>query len=288
MPERPHRTLEVLEAGPQSSVQDLGRPGHAHLGVPRSGALDAPALRLGNRLVGNPEDAAGIECLLGGLVVRLARATTVAVTGASVMPDVDGRAMAWGSPLSLPAGATVSLGSFRSGLRCYLAVAGAVRTAPVLGSRSSDLLSGIGPPVLGAGDVLALGEPTGPPGLADAVPLPHEPVLRLTLGPRDDCFEAASLAGLDGSAYVVGEESNRIGLRLSGAALRRNDSTELPSEGMVLGAVQVPPDGQPVVFLADHPTTGGYPVIGVVEPADLAVCAQVRPGERVTLRVVWR
>ena len=118
--------------------------------------------------------------------------------------------------------------------------------------------------------------------------LTREPVLRLTLGPRDDCFDAASLAGLDGSSYVVGEKSNRIGLRLSGAALRRNDSGELPSEGMVLGAVQVPPDGQPVVFLADHPTTGGYPVIGVVEPADLAVCAQLRPGERVTLRVVRR
>ena len=127
MPERPERTLEVLGAGPQSTVQDLGRPGHAHLGVPRSGALDAPVLRLANRLVGNPEDAAGIECLLGGLVVRFARATTVAVTGAPVTPEVDGRAMAWGSPLSLPAGATLSLGPFRSGLRCYLAVAGGGR-----------------------------------------------------------------------------------------------------------------------------------------------------------------
>ncbi len=291
-PVRTGRSLHVLEAGPESTVQDLGRPGNAHLGVPRSGALDVPALRLANRLVGNAEDAAGIECLLGGLVVRFSRAMTVAVTGAQVAPVVNARAKAWGSPVPVPAGATLSLGALRSGLRCYLAVAGGIATLPVLGSRSADVLSGLGPAPLQPGDVLPVGPATRAPARAEAVP-PRQgaAVIRIRLGPREDRFSARSLAGLDGSSYLVGEASNRIGLRLEGTALSRADGTdtgELPSEGMVLGAVQVPPDGQPVVFLADHPTTGGYPVVGVLLAEDLAVCAQLRPGESVTVRVVRR
>lgn len=282
----PERWLDVVAAGPQTTVQDLGRPGHAHLGVPRSGALDEPAHRLANRLVGNPESAATLECLLGGLSLRVGDAVTVAVTGATVSVRVAGRAVAWGAPVSVPAGATVELGQATRGLRAYVGVAGGVAVPEVLGSRSTDLLAGLGPPVLADGFRLPVGPATGRPGEGEAVPVRVSGVLRVRLGPRDDWFTPEAVAALDGSTYVVTGESNRIGLRLDGPAIARRDDAELPSEGMVLGAVQVPPDGMPVVFLNDHPVTGGYPVVGVVVAEDLAGCAQLRPGEPVRVRVV--
>jgi biotin-dependent carboxylase-like uncharacterized protein len=289
MPDRPRadRRLEVVDPGALTTVQDLGRPGHAHLGVPRSGALDQPALRLANRLVGNPESAAGLETTLTGAAFRLVRATTLSVTGARCVVRVDGRAAAWGTALSVPAGAEVRVGEATDGVRSYVALAGGVDVVPVLGSRSTDLLSGLGPPPLEAGDRIALGEPTGEPDGTEAVPVPMRPELRLRLGPRADWFVSSALSALDGATYEVAADSNRIGLRLTGPAIERADGyDELPSEGMVLGAVQVPPSGQPVVFLHDHPTTGGYPVVAVVDEGDLPVCAQARPGDRLTLRVV--
>ncbi len=281
------RELEVRSAGPQVTVQDLGRPGQAHLGVPRSGALDTPAHRLANRLVGNDESAATLECLGGQLSVLTRTAVTIAVTGAHVPVTVAGRGQEWGNAVSVAAGSVVELGAATQGLRAYLAVSGGVMVEPVLGSRSTDLLSGLGADQVREGDVLPLGEPHRSPSPVDAGRPPRRSrELRLRLGPRDDWFEAASIEALSGSAYVVGSDSNRIGLRLEGEPIRRRGDDELPSEGMVLGAVQVPPNGQPVVFLNDHPTTGGYPVVGVVMLEDLAVCAQLRPGDEVTLRVV--
>lgn len=280
------RALEVTATGPHVTVQDLGRPGHAHLGVPRSGALDQPAHRLANRLVGNDESDATLECLGGQLVLVARSALTIAVTGARVGVTVAGRAREWGSAVSVPAGAAVELGAPTRGLRAYLAVSGGIEVAPVLGSRSTDVLSGIGPDVVSDGDVLPVGAPRRPPVPVDAVwGVTATEEIRLRLGPRDDWFVAGSVAALDGAEYVVGSDSNRIGLRLHGEPVRRRRTEQLPSEGMVLGAVQVPPSGQPVVFLNDHPTTGGYPVVGVVVPEDLAVCAQLRPGESVRLRV---
>ena len=282
----PERFLDVVAAGPQTTVQDLGRPGLAHLGVPRSGALDQPAHRLANRLVGNAESAATLECLLGGVAFRVGHAVTVAVTGASVPVRVDGRGEAWGSAVSVPAGALVELGRPDSGLRAYLAVAGGVDVPQVLGSRATDLLSGIGPDLVADGDRLPVGAVAGRPRAGEAVPARPVAELRVRLGPRDDWFTRASVEAFHGSTYTVTGESNRIGLRLDGPGLERRDDAELPSEGMVLGAVQVPPEGQPVVFLHDHPVTGGYPVIGVVVPDDLPVCAQLRPGDAVRIRVV--
>ncbi len=281
------RVLEVSSAGPQATVQDLGRPGHAHLGVPRSGALDAPAHRLANRLVGNEESAATIECLGGQLSFRPRSAVTIAVTGAVVRVRVAGRGRDWGNAVPVAGGELVELGAPTQGLRAYVAVSGGIEVPMVLGSRSTDLLSGLGPEPVADGDVLEV----GPPGRwsvgVDAVATaPLSPVLRLRLGPRADWFDEAAVESLHGSTYDVGSASNRIGLRLEGEPLPWREKGELPSEGMVLGAVQVPPSGQPVVFLNDHPTTGGYPVVAVLEPADLAVCAQLRPGDRVTLRVV--
>jgi len=286
VPDLPRTVLEVIDAGTLTTVQDLGRPGWAHLGVPRSGALDEPALRLANRLVGNEESAAGLETTLDGVRFRLDRAARVAVTGARCVVRVAGRAVAWGTGLTVPAGAEVHVGPATTGLRSYVALAGGLDVEPVLGSRSTDLLSGLGPPVLAAGQRILLGTPGPAPHGAEAVPGSGGATVRLRLGPRADWFTPASVAALDAATYAVGPDSNRIGLRLAGRALERRVDDELPSEGMVLGAVQVPPGGQPVVFLHDHPTTGGYPVVAVVVGADLPVCAQARPGDRLTLRVV--
>lgn len=275
------RALAVVRAGALTTVQDQGRPGHAHLGVPRSGALDAPAATLVNRLVGNPTEAAVLETTLNGCSVRPRSTVTMAVAGAPCPVTVDGRPAPWGAPVRIPGGALLDIGAARSGVRSYLAVSGGVAVEPVLGSRSTDLLSGLGPPPLTDGTVLPLGRPSGAHARVDVVPHPAPPselVLRVTLGPREDWFTDAALRVLTTRPYAVSSASNRIGLRTEGPALERSRAGELPSEGMVLGAVQVPPDGRPVVFLADHPTTGGYPVIAVVHPADLSGAAQATPG----------
>ncbi len=283
----PGRRLQVEQVGAQVTVQDLGRPGLAHLGVPRSGALDAPAHRYANRLVGNDEDAATLECLDGRVAFTASCSLTVAVTGAQVPVTVDGRARGWGIGLPVQPGARVEVGAATSGLRCYVAVSGGIAVEPVLGSRATDLLSGLGPPPVSAGDELPVGQAQGRPVPVDTpVPDRRSGVLRLRVGPREDWFDPAALESLDRSSYTVSSSSNRIGLRLEGDPIRWAGKEELPSEGMVLGAVQVPPNGQPVVFLQDHPTTGGYPVVGVVVAEDLPGCAQLRPGEQVTLRVV--
>lgn len=283
-------TMTVLRAGPLTTVQDLGRPGWAHLGVPRSGALDVPALRLANRLVGNSEGAAGLEVTLAGCALRLddrsenRAARTVAVTGAPAPITVDGRPAPYGAPLTVRPGATVELGPAGYGLRSYVAVAGGIAVRPVLGSRSTDTLSGLGPPPVRDGDVLPLGRPDPIMSTVDFIPWRAPgPVLtlRIRLGPRDDWFTDAARQALGATAYSVSPLSNRVGARLAGAALTRARAGELESEGVVLGAVQVPADGQPLVFLADHPTTGGYPVIGVVDPDDLSGLAQARPGTTV-------
>ncbi|WP_049570720.1 biotin-dependent carboxyltransferase family protein [Streptomyces sp. SBT349] len=275
------RALAVVRAGALTTVQDLGRPGLAHLGVPRSGALDLPAHLLANRLVGNAPGAATLESTLSGCAVRARHPVTAAVTGAPCAVTVDGAPAPWGAATRVPAGAVLALGPAARGVRSYLALAGGVAVAPVLGSRATDLLSGLGPAPLADGDVLPLGEPGAPPAPADAVPQPAPPaelVLRMRLGPRDDWFTPAALDALATARYRVSPAANRIGLRTEGPPLARARQDELPSEGMVLGAVQVPPDGRPVVFLADHPTTGGYPVAGVVPEADLAAAAQAVPG----------
>ncbi|WP_374102251.1 biotin-dependent carboxyltransferase family protein [Micromonospora sp. U21] len=274
--------IEVLRAGALTTVQDLGRPGWAHLGVPRSGALDPAALRLANRLVGNPEQAAGLEITLTGCVLRLTRATTVAVTGAEVPIRAGDRPGDTGRPLTVPAGTVLRIGPARRGLRSWLAVAGGIDVPAVLSSRATDTLSGLGPPPLWDGDRLPLGEPFDEPAPVDVTVGPAPPAelhLILLPGPRDDWFTPTAFDRLLGTAYTISPVSNRVGARLAGAPLPRAVAGELPSEGIVLGAVQVPADGQPLIFLADHPTTGGYPVIGVV--SDVTPLAQARPGTTV-------
>ncbi|MFH8371086.1 biotin-dependent carboxyltransferase family protein [Streptomyces sp. NPDC018031] len=279
----------VVRAGALTTVQDLGRPGHAHLGVPRSGALDGDAHRLANRLVGNPVTAATLETTVTGCAVRVRRAVWAAVTGAACEVTVDGRPAAWGAPVRVPAGAVLEAGPARHGVRSYLAFGGGIAVEPEIGSRSTDVLSGLGPAPLTDGRVLPLGPPPGPPAAAPAparAGFAAELVLPVVLGPRHDWFTAAGLRTLTGGGFRVSAAGNRIGLRTEGPALERAVPGELPSEGMVLGALQVPPDGRPVLFLADHPTTGGYPVVGVVPEAYLSAAAQAAPGTpvRFTLR----
>lgn len=277
--------VEVVDPGPLSTLQDRGRWGWAHLGVPRAGALDRGAAALARRLVGGAPDDAVVETTMGGVVLRTHRAVTLAVTGASCDVAVDGRGVAHTAPVTVPADAMVRVGPAVAGVRSYVAFAGGVDVAEVLGSRSTDTLAWVGPPRLAAGDVLALGVPGRlPEPPAAAVVRTRAPVLHLRRGPRADWLDPEAWAALDGAAYAVAPDSDRIGLRLDGPRVPRR-SGELPSEGIVLGAVQLPPSGQPVVFLADHPTTGGYPVVAVVEDDDLDLCAQLRPGEQVSLRL---
>ena len=271
--------IVVLEPGPLATVQDAGRHGYAHLGVPTAGPLDGPAARLGNRLVGNREDAAVAESLLGGLTVELREGRWVAVTGAPVEVSLDDRPAAHSAAFWAPSGAQVRLGRVARGMRCYLAVGGGIAVDPVLGSRSTDTLAWVGPPALATGAELPLGPAPERPAAADVPARRRTGSLRVHPGPQAAWFD--SPRALYDEEWSVSEHSNRVGLRLRGTALAR-PGRELPSQGMVTGAIQVPADGQPVVFLADHPPTGGYPVIGVVDPADLWQCAQVRPGE--TLR----
>jgi biotin-dependent carboxylase-like uncharacterized protein len=271
----------VLGAGTLTTIQDRGRPGHAHLGVPRAGVLDPPAAALANRLVGNDEAAAVLEVTLGGLEIRAGSGRWVAVTGAAGPVSVDEQARGHARAEWVPAGATLRVGTPVTGVRSYVAIAGGIVVRPVLGSRSTDTLAWVGPPRLEAGATLPVGEPTGEPRPLDTPRPPRVGSLRMAVGPRDDWFAAGAVDLLYGRAYTVHADSNRIGLRLSGPTLERARSGELASEGMVLGAVQVPPSGQPVVFLADHPVTGGYPVVGVVDRDDLWQCAQLRPGDEV-------
>jgi len=300
-------SLEVVRSGPLSLVQDAGRPGLAAVGVSASGAFDRTALARGAALVGNdPALHAAIEVTLGGLSVRAAAPVTVALTGAQCPATVDGRIVAWGRPFPLGAGELLTLGLPRTGLRSYLSAAGGIDVPPVLGSRSTDLLSGLGPPRLTPGTLLPIGDPptvpeelreertnrdqeppTVPEELASAATEGHEGprILELLPGPRTDWLaDADALA----TTWTVSPDSNRVGIRLTGAVLERPPSrvrAELPSEPLVRGAVQLPPSGQPVIFGPDHPTTGGYPVVAVLTEECSDRLAQCRPGDLVTL--VW-
>ena len=278
------RALEVLATGPQTTIQDLGRVGLAGLGVGRSGAADPGSLRLANRLLGNREGAAALEVTFGGLEVRSVGGTWVAVTGATTPATVDGVPVGHAAVTWLPDGARLRLGAATAGLRSYLAVRGGIDVEPVLRSRSTDTLAGLGPAVPSPGSLLPVGRAPFAVPLVDvapvAAPTTGEVRLRVVPGPRDDWFEPTALDALLGGTYEVTSESDRVGMRLSGPRLERAREGELSSEGMVSGALQVPPTGQPTLFLADHPVTGGYPVIGVVVAADIGRAAQAQPGQR--------
>lgn len=300
--------IVVMAPGPLTLIEDLGRRGSAHLGLSPSGALDRKSLMLANALLGNAPGAAGLEVLLGGLRLRFVTGASVAVTGAEGRVTVNGTDIDPYQAVRVPPGAVMAFAPPAFGIRYYLAVSGGIAAPELLGSCSADLLSGEGPPPLKAGDTLALARGNGArcspgavngPGAAATptaqipapevfrrvfrrAPDPDSPItLRVDRGPRADWFDDGSLRRLTGQFWTMSPDSNRIGARLLGRPLRQNRTEELPSEGAVLGALQVPPSGLPTVFLADHPVTGGYPVIAVVRRADLDLLGQARPGQRI-------
>jgi biotin-dependent carboxylase-like uncharacterized protein len=265
--------LVVDDPGWATSVQDGGRPGYADVGVPPSGALDGPLRDLLNRLVGNPADAAVLETL-GGLRVRATAPTVVATSSDR-------------APVALAGGETLAVGPRDGELWGYLAVRGGLAVDPVLGSRSRDSRSGLGPPPITAGTVLPIGPDPGMPVVVDqAPPRAHTGPIGVWPGPRIDWFAAGSLDVLTTSRWSVSDQVSRVGARLDGPPVVRAVEEELPSEGVLTGAVQVPPDGRPVVMLADHPTTGGYPVLAVVDPASLPAVVQARPGAPLRFRLL--
>lgn len=285
--------LEVVRPGLQLLVQDLGRPGMAATGVSQSGVADRAALRAANRAVGNAPGEAGLELAGGGAVLRARGPAVVALAGGAAEATIEGRAgsapVPHGAPVALDDGDELRIGAVRSGLRAVLAIRGGIALEPVLGSLATDTLAGLGPEPLAAGDAVPLRGPAASsravePCAAPGRPLPapgEEAVLRVVLGPRADWFAPAAIGTLTGQAWTVTPRSDRVGVRLEGAPLERAQEGELPSEGAVTGAIQVPPDGQPVLFLPDHPLTGGYPIIGAVVDADLDLAGQLPPGARV-------
>lgn len=284
-------SFTVVRTGPLALLQDTGRIGYAADGVGRSGAADRASYALANALVGNPAGAAAIECVLGGLAIRAEDDLVIAITGAPAAAEIDGEPVDHAAAARLATGQTLRLRTPRTGLRSYLAIAGGLDVPTVLGSASTDTLSKLGPAPLAKGDQLSIGShhpSTTTPAADGPRTLIGEQVtsLRVRLGPRDDWFSNPS-ALADGD-WVVSPHSNRVGVRLdrpadspeTASSLQRSITHEMPSEGVPLGAIQVPPSGQPVIFLADHPLTGGYPVIAVVLDDDIDRAAQVRPGQR--------
>jgi len=285
----PDPAVEILATGPLAVIQDLGRPGYAALGVGRSGAADRGSFRQGARLLAQDCAAAAIEVTFGGLVVRAHGSLMLALTGAPAPADVDGMEVAHQALFFVSDGKTLRLGMPAVGLRTYLSVRGGFEVPTVLGSRATDMLSGLGPARLTVGDVLPVGSPPSTLPNLEVAPISPSPMrdgpiaIRAQLGPRADWLaDPQLLAG----PWTVSSRSDRVGIRLEGPALQRHDSRvgqELLSEGVAHGSIQVPPGGQPVLFLADHPVTGGYPVAAVVRDADIDLAAQAVPGQ--TLRI---
>jgi biotin-dependent carboxylase-like uncharacterized protein len=280
---------EILHPGLGVSIQDGGRPGYARLGVPRSGAADRRSFTLANRLLGDDPEAAVLECVLSGLRLTLSDGRNVAVTGAAAEVRVAGRPVRDERRFWVPAGHEISVQQTSGGIYSYLAIAGGLAVEAVLGSRSRDSLTGLGPAALQAGSMLALGpvssSPTGALELAYSRLPRAARVIRFRWGPRADVLNPVDRRTLIEADWLVSSESNRVGTRLSGPTLAPA-KMHLPSEGMMLGAIQLPPGGQPIVFLADHPVTGGYPVVGVVLDDDVDLIAQAVPGTVLNLRPV--
>ena len=292
-------SLEIRSTGLQALWQDRGRHGMAGQGVSASGAMDMGALQAANRLVGNASDAACIEAVAGGLQLVCRGDAVVGVTGAEgslTLTRADG--VRWAvpryQPVALADGDMLSVGEPTAGLRSYLAVRGGFDIAPVLGSCATDTLAQVGPPVLQAGDRVAVRPVVAGAvvGSSEAAPtdlptLQDEVVLDVVLGPRTDWFTADAVELLCGQPWQVTPRSNRVGLRLAGEQpLARANPAELPSEGTTRGSIQVPPSGQPVLFMADHPLTGGYPVIGAVAPHHLDRAGQIPVNARIRFRAL--
>lgn len=282
------KTLRVLNPGMLTTVQDLGRLQYSHLGISAGGAADQLSLRIANRIVGNPDNAPGLEMTLVGGRFEFAESCTVAIAGARGSADTP-----FLKAIDLPAGAVLDCGILTGGSRSYLAIAGGINVPTVLGSSSTHLAAGFGGwhgRALRKGDVLSLGEGSVPTvrevsqRIHKLIGPRHE--IRVTPGVQEDWFVEESVEDFYNAEYEVSDHSNRLGLRLIGTAVRQKHSQELLTEGVSLGAVQVPSDGQPIILFVDQQTTGGYPKIANVISADLHAVAQLRPRDRIRFNKV--
>ena len=292
--------IKVISPGVLTTVQDTGRFGHQAAGIPEAGAMDRASLRLANALVGNPEDAAALELTVFGGTFEFDGKGTIALTGADMRPFLNGNRMSMNTAVPVKAGDRLELGVASRGMRAYLAVSGGIDVPVVLGSRSTDLksrLGGLEGRKLRAGDVLENGSrPQAAAELAEVQGTPCEPVLqrlakatspegvtqiRFLFGPRDAMFAEDAKKTFTDSIYTLSAACDRMGYRLEGAAVPSLNGTDILSEGICFGSIQVPANGQPIVMMADHQTTGGYAKIGTVLSEDLPLLAQLGPGKRI-------
>lgn len=287
--------IKVLKPGFLTTVQDFGRFGYAHLGISASGAADALSLRVGNLLVGNSQNAAALEMTLTGGVFEFEADSIVAVTGSDFGPTVRGGEIPRWSSVAIKAGDRLECGPTKSGARCYLCIHGGISCQQMLGSVSTHLLTGIGGidgRALKKGDLLKVGDGANPSvRLTRLLPstikiLEEKKNLLVTAGPQRDWFAGGAQKTFFSSTYSVSEDSNRMGLRLNGPVLSRVTQKEMLTEGVSLGAIQVPQSGQPIILFVEHQTTGGYPKIANVITADFHRLGQLRPRDVVQFEAV--
>ena len=286
--------IRVAEPGPQTTVQDLGRVGHLREGIPPSGPVDARAFVIANRLVGNPDDAAGLECTVMGPRFTAERVCAIAVTGAEAAVTVNDAAAPQWATLVLKPGDTVRVGAARNGVRIYVAFSGGVDVPRVLGSRATYLrgrLGGLEGRALRRGDALRLAPHVGPrrPRRLTAAEIPAleaEPEIRVVLGPQADRFTSEGVRAFLSNPYQMLPQSDRMGARLAGPRIAHARGHDIISDGIALGAIQVPGDGQPIVLLVDRQSTGGYTKVATVGSFDIGRVGQVKPGQRVRFRAV--
>lgn len=283
----------VIKGGWLTTVQDLGRYGYQQYGVPVAGAMDSFSAMVANRLVGNPDRAAVLELTLKGPELQFERDTVIAITGADLSPTINGSSVPLWQTILMPHGGRLSFGKQRIGTRAYLAIAGGIDVPLVLGSRSTHCTSetgGLGGLPLKQGDSLCAGEPVKSIKRLTGTRLPDHllprygrtATLRIVPGPQQNFFSEGSLATLTEAAYTVTPQSDRMGYRLAGLKVVHKGSMQFISDCTAMGALQIPPDGQPILLMADRQTTGGYPKIAVVISADLSLAAQLAPGDSVT------
>jgi len=286
--------IRVLDPGPQTTIQDLGRAGHLREGIPPSGPVDVRAFVIANRLVGNPDDAAGLECTVMGPRFTVEQVCAIAVTGGDAAVTVnDATAPQWAT-LVLKPGDTVRVGSARHGVRLYVALSGGIDVPRVLGSRATYLrgrLGGLEGRALRRGDILRLAPHTGPRrprrlAAAEVPALEAEPEIRVVLGPQAERFTKDGLHAFLSSPYAMLPQSDRMGARLHGARVTHAKGHDIISDGIALGSVQVPGDGQPIVLLVDRQSTGGYTKVATVGSFDIGRVGQVKPGQRLRFRAV--
>jgi len=288
------RVMEVQAPGLLTTVQDLGREGYGRMGVSPSGAADAISLRLGNRLVGNPEGAAGLEMTLLGATFAFPEGAVLSLAGSDFGATLVGKPVELWTSFEAKPGQVLRIGPTRSGARCYLCVRGGIEVKPFLGSASTHLLSGLGGHegrALRKGDVLHIADANKAirktrvtlPALKGVEP---RKALRVTDGPQVDWFSEGAKKAFYSSTYRVAEESNRMGIRLQGAATPAPAGGEMISEGVSLGAVQVPEGGLPIILFVEQQTTGGYPKIANVISADFHSLGQLRPRDEIRFEQV--